>query len=274
MNDPVPHAVAVDIGGTSWRVAVRSARTMRVIASGPTGPIAVENLSELRRAVRTAYATTHHDETMTGLGVSFPGAVDGDGFIVAWPNRPHWLGHRLRAVLGLPPEATVSVCDDGLAAVVGESRLGAVRGTADLLVLSLGTGIGGGIVLDGRSRHPAAADARTIGHLRALGSDRLCRCGRTGCLQTALATLPDEETLRVTGLASWTDGRRMMSVTGDLARLLNISTVLLTGGLLHRPRLRQALVGELRSSGITVVTPADPGRSSLLGAFLAEEPLR
>nr|WP_296073374.1 ROK family protein [uncultured Actinoplanes sp.] len=257
--------VAIDIGGTGWRVAMRDAGTVRILGRGLTGTRNVTGLSGLRDVVRAACGPD------TRAGVAFPGAVDRRGVVTAWPNRPQWIGYDLRSALGVPAATPLSICDDGLAAMMGETRIGVAADLADLLFLTLGTGIGGGLVIDRRVRQPSAPDARTIGHLVNLGTARRCRCGRIGCLQTALDTLPNDSELLSDGLTAWPDGGRLVSAVTDLASLAGVGTVLLTGGLLDRAGLRTALTSALTRSGLDATVPPAPGRSALLGAFFAQE---
>ncbi|MFG1838767.1 ROK family protein [Micromonospora sp. NPDC049175] len=268
------NAVALDIGGTGWSVATWTTSGVRLVGSGPTGAAPPGSLTDLRAAVRAACAAaTSGPLSDVSIGISFPGGLDETGVVTAWPNRPAWVGRRLRDLTGAPTGVPVAVGDDGVGAVLGERMLGAARDVPEFLLVSLGTGIGGGVFLDGRVRPSASPDARTIGHLRALGSDRLCPCGRRGCLQSALDTLPDDEQLSRRGFTAWPDGQRLIDTVADLARVLSVPAVLLTGGRLHRPVLRQVLVSEARAAGLDAVVPDDPGGSALLGAFLTEEPL-
>ncbi|MFI1996435.1 ROK family protein [Actinoplanes sp. NPDC020271] len=272
-DTPRPHDVAVDIGGTSWSVATWRNNGLHLVGSGTTGTASPGDLVELRATFQQACVSAITESPAPlRVGVSFPGSVNSSGVVVAWPNRPLWIGWRLREVLGFPPGVAATMCDDGVAAILGEGMLGVGRGVADFLLVSFGTGIGGGVLLDRRVR-PAAHDARTIGHIRALGTDRLCRCGHRGCLQTALETLPDDEGLARQGLTTWPDGMRLVDTLSDLARVLGVPTVVLTGGRLRRSALRQTLTSAMTAAGLRVLVPIDTEGSALLGAFLAKEPL-
>lgn len=158
----------------------------------------------------------------------------------------------------------VSVTDDGVAAAVGEVLAGIGYGRPDVLVAVFGSGLGGGLVLDGTVRPAAPGDARTLGHLRVLPSGR-CGCGETGCAQIALATLPPDSELGV-ALDGWPDGRRLMGFLTDLARFLNVPAIVLTGELLHRRGLCAQLSRAVAAAGIEPLVPADPSLSSVLGA--------
>ncbi|MGH3927683.1 MAG: ROK family protein, partial [Pseudonocardiaceae bacterium] len=203
------------------------------------------------------------------LGVAFPGAVGADGRVLAWPNQPSWAGFRLREAL-LEVAAAVQLSDDGVAAATGEVMAGVGRGRPDLLVAVFGSELGGAIVLDSTVRPVPDGEPRTLGHIRILASGQ-CSCGGVGCAQLALRTLPTDDRLGV-GLACWPDGIRLAGFLIDLARFLALPSVVLTGGLLCRPGLREQLTILLSRDGIEVLVPADPATSSIPGACLRGVP--
>ncbi|MBB5774971.1 ROK family protein [Nonomuraea jabiensis] len=259
------HRLAVDIGGTTWAAGVLERGSLRVVGEGPTGHRHPRELADLRETVRSWAAAAGPEAT---VGVSFPGATDGSGVVTAWPNRPDWTGSRLSSVLGLDDRAHLDIIDDGAAAIRGEMSLGAARDVRDLLVLTLGTGMGGGFLLDSGVRNGLPGDARTLGHIRALASSRACSCGRRGCLQTALAALPADDVLLERGTAAWPDGEGCLNVLADLARVLGIRRILATGGLLRRTAVRRFVRGGFAARGLECVVPERPERSSLLGALV------
>jgi glucokinase len=116
------------------------------------------------------------------VGIGVAGQVDRDGTVLFGPNL-HWhdvpLGPRLARGLGRP----VAVLNDVQAATYGEWRFGAGRGVDDLVCLFVGTGVGGGIVADGRLRHGASGTAGELGHLTVEREGRRCRCPNSGCLE-------------------------------------------------------------------------------------------
>jgi kanosamine 6-kinase len=126
-------------------------------------------------------------EPIASVGVAMPATVDGSGRVVAWPSRPAWIGLDLELALReLFPGTEIRYADDGDLAAVAEARR---VNCTDLVYLGVGTGIGGGIVVGGRSCPGLARGSCEIGHLVVdrFGPD--CDCGRRGCLQ-AVASGP------------------------------------------------------------------------------------
>jgi hypothetical protein len=248
------HEWAVDVGATKVLLGWQASGVVRVHARMQTPPEPGALVGWLHGQLPGRVAS---------LGVAFAGGLSPDGRVTGWPNQPGWPGFPLRRALS-DVAAEVTIADDGAAAAIGEAYLGAARGRPDLLVAVFGTGLGGAVMLDHQVRTAAAGDPRTLGHLR-IFSEGACACGGVGCAQRALQSLPPEERLGK-AMEGWPDGVRLVGFLGDLARFLRIGTVVLTGGLLQRPVLRERLAARLAASGIEPLVPADPSVSSLLGA--------
>jgi predicted NBD/HSP70 family sugar kinase len=244
----------MDVGATKVLLGHQAGGTVQVTAR-------LQTPSEPGALIR--WLRGHLPVRVASLGMAFAGGIGADGRVTGWPNQPRWSGFPLREALSQFAGA-VTIADDGTAAAVGEAWLGVARGRPDLLVAVFGTGLGGAVVLDHKVRLSAAGDPRTLGHLR-IFSGGACACGGTGCAQRALRTLPSEDRLGK-ALEGWPDGLRLIGFLAGLARFLGASSVVLTGGLLQRPALRDQLATRLAAAGIEPLVPADPSASSLLGA--------
>lgn len=174
-------AIGVDLGGTkvlAVRVDDAGRPTGEAKAKTPVqgGPMAV---------VDTIVKVVRRLDAGDGLpvGVGAPGVVDTErGIVHAAPNLPGWtqpfaLGPALSEALG---GATVAVDNDVNAGTLAEHRLGAGRGAANLLGVFVGTGVGGGLVLDGRLRRGPSGMAGEIGHVVVRPDGRVCGCGGRG----------------------------------------------------------------------------------------------
>ncbi|MCS6775875.1 MAG: ROK family protein [Chloroherpetonaceae bacterium] len=187
--------LSVDIGGTKCAVAL--ARTDGEILARRSEPTrAAERkpeqvLAGLAAMAREAIADAGMAPgDVAGVGVSCGGPLDRErGVILSPPNLPEWKAVPVRAffeeALGLP----VRVENDANATALAEWRFGAGQGARHLVFLTMGTGIGGGIILDGRLVHGANDLAGEIGHQTILMNGPVCGCGKRGCLE-ALASGP------------------------------------------------------------------------------------
>jgi glucokinase len=174
-------AVGVDVGGTKvLAVAVDPEQPAEVIAEErvptPRGEVA---LVDAIVGVVTTLASTLGRPSVLGVGV--PGLVTRDGVLLVGPNLPGVVGLPLGARLAERLDIGVTVDNDATCAVWGERRAGAGRGIDDLVLVTLGTGIGGGIVAGGRLQHGAHGFAGEPGHMIVDPDGPPCPCGRRGC---------------------------------------------------------------------------------------------
>jgi len=106
-----------------------------------------------------------------------------EGIVYASPNLPGWENIPLRARFSAATGLPVTLDNDANVAAYGEFIAGAGKGTRDMVMLTLGTGIGGGIILNGRLHRGAFDNAAEIGHTIAVANGRPCPCGQRGCLE-------------------------------------------------------------------------------------------
>jgi glucokinase len=181
--------VAADLGGTHLRAALvdeeghLSARSDRPTPQQATSQAILEEIAGLLRQVA---ALAPEPPAAACLGT--PGLINADeGKVVLAPNIPGFrnlvLTTPISAQLGLP----VFIENDASAAALGEFRFGAGRGTRHLLHATLGTGIGGGIVIEGKLYRGAKGLAGEIGHVILDASGPRCNCGSRGCLEALVS---------------------------------------------------------------------------------------
>lgn len=169
-------ALGIDIGGTRLRAAVVAADgTILERNSRPTpaaeASAVLERLGEL---------IADHPGLPVGVGIA--GLVDPDGTVRYGPN----IGIRdlpLAAELSASSGAEVSVANDASVAALAEQRVGAARGLADVVLVTVGTGVGGGVVSNGSLLLGASGFAGEIGHLIVEEGGRRCPCGNRGCIE-------------------------------------------------------------------------------------------
>ncbi|MFD9237300.1 ROK family protein [[Kitasatospora] papulosa] len=179
--------LGIDIGGT--KVALK--------AVGPGGAVREtafrwppfegtrHDLAALSAGVRTLRERL--GDEVEAVGVAIPATVDPSGTVVTWPGRPGWAGSDLVGSLdALFPGIPVRYADDGDLAALAEAREAGVR---NLVHLGVGTGIGGGMVMDGRLCPGTGRGSCEAGHMVVDRRGPACDCGRRGCLQ-AVASGP------------------------------------------------------------------------------------
>ncbi|MEI8001123.1 MAG: ROK family protein [Actinomycetes bacterium] len=224
-------AIGIDLGGTHTRVAVvgpdgalRHERRTRTPAHSLTDLMAT--ISDSVAAVR-AEASASGDE-VDAVGIGIAALVDPDGVARYAPNLPGVKDAPLRAALADDTGLRVVVDNDANVAAWGELVHGAARGTRNALVITLGTGIGGGIIIDGRVYRGAHGFAAEVGHWQYDPAGPACACGQAGHWEahgsgTALGRLAREAARRgdapsVLALADGDPDRVTGFAVGDAAR--------------------------------------------------------
>ncbi|HEV7745506.1 MAG TPA: ROK family protein [Pyrinomonadaceae bacterium] len=180
---------AADLGGTHLRVALvdRNGKLYcRQMQSTPQAEKPTEIVRALIDAVHACESSaSEQGGAITAVSVVVPGTVNvADGVVVKAPNVPCLDGFRLAAALESELEWPVILENDANAAAIGELWRGAGQGYRTLICVTLGTGVGGGIILDGKLWRGVDGSAAEIGHI---GVDPFagvpCTCGSRGCLE-------------------------------------------------------------------------------------------
>ncbi len=123
-------------------------------------------------------------EEICGMGIGFPGPLNAEtGTIFNPPNLQGWDSVPLRDILEKELKISVAIENDANAAALGEWWKGAGSGADSLFCITLGTGVGGGIILDGKVWHGASSIAGEIGHTTVIRDGIKCTCGNIGCLE-------------------------------------------------------------------------------------------
>lgn len=175
--------VGLDLGGTKI-LSVCLDASLTVVGrdyretQAEDGPDAV-----MARMVESAHAAGQGRD-LRGIGVSAPGPLDLErGVVTEAPNLPGWINiplqQRIHDLSALP----AWIENDANAGAVAEHRVGAGRGSRHMVLVAVGTGVGGGLILDGRLYHGASGGAGEVGHMIVDPGGALCGCGRSGCLE-------------------------------------------------------------------------------------------
>jgi glucokinase len=205
----VDYVLGLDFGGTKLAAGLVDPVSGAVVASARCStPVDAERsiaaivdlvgdlVATERRAERTSLVSSARFP-LRGIGISFGGPVAVDGRTVrlsmhvpGWEQMP--LADRFERLFGVP----VAVANDGDAAALAEYRFGAGRGMRHLLYFTISTGIGGGVIVDGRLHRGERAWAGEVGHVVLDPDGPPCPCGRNGCLESLASGLSIARTMR------------------------------------------------------------------------------
>ncbi|HEX9885626.1 MAG TPA: ROK family protein [Longimicrobiales bacterium] len=218
--------VGVDIGGTNVVVALipLSGGEPAGLRSMPTEPQRgpQDVVGRVTRAVKEAVAEVcgggGGDGSVLGMGIGSPGPLDrARGLVLNTPNLG-WTDLPLRDLLSTAVGLPATLDNDANCATYGEWWQGAGRGARLLVGITLGTGIGGGIVLDGELLHGVSDAAGEIGHMTIDFTGRRCKCGNYGCLE-AYCSGPNIAARAREGLEAGAESILIDLVEGHLDRI-------------------------------------------------------
>lgn len=224
--------VGVDLGGTNIVVGLLPIEGGEVLGlrlmptESPRGAkFVVDRIIEMVQGsideVLAAHGGTRDD--LAGVGIGSPGPLDRKaGVVINTPNLG-WRNFPLRDLIANAVNLPATLDNDANCATYGEWWLGAGRGTQTLVGLTLGTGIGGGIVLDGQIYHGASDIAGEIGHMTIDSTGRRCKCGNYGCLE-AYASGPAIALRAVEGIEAGAE-TALTSMVGGKLEAITAATV-------------------------------------------------
>lgn len=195
--------VGIDIGGQTIKMGVVDARgevlCQNVIKTTQTTDASVI-IAEIADAVKKLIAQSGKEGEIRGVGVGAPNGNYYTGSIAFAPNLPWATNGEVKfsamleeALGGIP----VSLTNDANAAAVGEMTYGVAKGMKHFIMITLGTGVGSGIVVDGKVLYGSDGFAGELGHTCAVRHNgRLCGCGKTGCLEAYCSAIGVARTAR------------------------------------------------------------------------------
>jgi glucokinase len=173
------NAIGIDIGGTKIRAArVAADGTVEAVLTAPTDRLAAGCLAQCLSIVEEM-----RDDRTAAIGVGVPGQVDHARQKVLSGGYVDLSGIPFAAQLAEGAGLSVTIDNDANMALVGEARVGAARGLSNVVLLTVGTGIGGAILDSGRILR-GTGTAGQLGHLPVVPDGRPCVCGRRGCVET------------------------------------------------------------------------------------------
>ena len=277
-------ALAVDVGGTKIRVAVVTldgsilwSATEPTPATTADTPEQADRLWTVLHRLMGAAAAIQPCQV---VGVGCGGPMEDGNELVSPLNIPGWrrfpLRRRIHEATGLP----VGVDNDAKALALGEGRWGAARGRRDYMSMVVSTGVGGGIVVDGRLLEGRTGNAGHVGHVIVNPGGRRCACGAAGCLEaeasgTAIAAVTGRPPAEAGPDVMERTGRLVGRAVGSVANLLDLQLTTVAGSValgfgapfFEAARREAAATARLPFSTGCLIEPSGLGRDGpILGA--------
>ncbi len=178
----------VDIGGTNIKLGILS-REGRILESGSIPTMAEQGPGKVAERARDWLKEhTTRDRSVIAAGIDCAGLVDGSkGYLYFSPNIPSWKVVDLATIFAGKLSLPIVVDNDVNAAAFGEYRYGAGKGTNCFACVTLGTGVGGGLIVDGKLLHGSLGFAGEIGHTVIQIDGPVCSCGKRGHVEAFVA---------------------------------------------------------------------------------------
>jgi len=228
-------ALAIDVGGTKLAAGLVTPGGELVARAAAATP-RTEDPERLFGVLAAVAASVGGDGDIVVCGVGSGGPMSSGGEEVSPLNIPGWRGfplrRRLAETLGLP----VYVDNDAKALALAEGWRGAAAEVADFLAMVVSTGVGGGVVLDGRLLDGAAGNAGHIGHVVVEPDGRACRCGGRGCLEAevsgpAIAAITGRPAAEAGPAVVERTGRLVGRAVASVANLLDLRLAVVGGSV-------------------------------------------
>jgi glucokinase len=230
----VDTALAVDIGGTKLAAGLVTAEG-EVVASA-TAPSLVDDGERLFSVLLAVVESVMGNGEMVVCGVGCGGPMSAGGETVSPLNIPAWREFPLRARLAEATGLDTFVDNDAKALALGEGWVGAAAGVENFIAMVVSTGVGGGIVLDGRLLDGGSGNAGHIGHMCVVPEGRVCVCGARGCLEaeasgTAIAAITGRPAAEAGPEVMARTGRLVGQAVASVANLLDLGLAVVAGSV-------------------------------------------
>ena len=199
-----PVRIGIDIGGTTTKIGLVDIH-QKLIAN-----VSIDTNAErpaeavIEEITRTTLGLLEKQgiamDQCVGAGIGVPGTIDSKNGVVRYSNNIKWENVKLAEQMGAYLPIPIRIANDADCATLGEAVAGAGKECQDVIMLTLGTGVGGGIILDGKIYEGKGLGGSELGHMVIVENGEQCTCGRKGCLEAyASATALKRDAKRVTG---------------------------------------------------------------------------
>ena len=180
-------AIGVDLGGTNLRIAAvdSTGKTLeKITTSTEVARGRDQVIDEMCAAIQQIVIQQRGAGELAGIGIGVPGIIEMQtGMLHESPNLPGWHNYPVRDEIERRLQTAVVLENDANAAALGEKWLGAAAAVDDMCMFTLGTGVGGGVVMQGKIWHGMTGMAGELGHINVEPEGHPCNCGSRGCLE-------------------------------------------------------------------------------------------
>jgi glucokinase len=178
--------IGIDVGGTSIKGAAinDSGKVFETFSLDVDKTLNGEQLITQLAELTKEYINTHNfDEPVVGIGMGIPGTMNTKTGVVVYSNNLCWYNLPVKDIMENITGLTVRITNDANAAALGETMFGSGKDYETCVMLTLGTGVGGGIVINGKLVEGNEGKGGELGHIVTVQGGRTCTCGRKGCLE-------------------------------------------------------------------------------------------
>lgn len=260
--------IGIDLGGTNIKGAVVS-EVGEIVRHSTCPTHAEQGIEAVTATIADMIRDLAKGEDIAGVGLGCPGIVDDAGGTVVYACNLGWINYDVRSALRELTGFSVRLVNDANAAALAEVVAGAAKGAESAVVVTLGTGVGGGVVIGGRLLTGYTGAASELGHMTIVADGEPCACGRKGCFETyasatalirmtkkAMSAHPESTMHQIAAALGGVDGRTAFAAqqagdpTGDavvrqyiyylsvgIANLVNIffpEVIALSGGIANQ----------------------------------------
>ncbi|MBI4706536.1 MAG: ROK family protein [Candidatus Omnitrophica bacterium] len=182
------YIISIDLGGTNLRIALVDKDLQikdRFVLCTPVFTTKQSLISAVVSSINKIISTNHLTKSdVLGIGLGLPGPIDyKNGIVHFFPNIPGWKNVLLKDNLETKLGIKVFVDNDAKVMTLAESRIGAARGAKHVVCVTLGTGVGGGLILDGKLFRASTNATGELGHIPINETGPKCNCGGIACLE-------------------------------------------------------------------------------------------
>ena len=190
MDKKTKYAIGIDIGGTNIPSSLINSdgkilKTVNKKTPSASKPeVLIESISDSINEIKEHLKKEFPTSKISGIGLGVPGALDIEkGEIITSPNLKNWKNVPIVKMLSKISKMPVCMDNDANLAAIGEHWIGAGLGFSNIVMLTLGTGVGGGIIINNNIYRGSHGTAGEIGHITIVEKGEICACGNYGCLE-------------------------------------------------------------------------------------------